>query len=442
MKNKNILVITPFFAPETHAAVFRAHKLVKYLKREGWNPIVLTVDINYVYNEDLRLLEELKDVPIYRARYIEPTLRGIKMWLTGKDRTYKTLKKNVNSNSQNVLNINALDKVSFQSKIYTYILEHWANSPDRFWTWERSATRMAKQLIKEYNIDIIYTTSPPFTSGKIGINLKKDLNIKWVADFRDPISTVQRNYSNIESVYIKQRRIKHRMFHLADAITTASFAHNLILHDIFKGKDYDKIHFIPTGLDEMYLVEIENTKKAPPYFLYSGEYLKENGSYFFELVSKVINDSGIKKTCFHIKIVGNKEINSKIIDPFIFKYELQNYIEYVDHLPQQQLYNLIQGAKAVLLLSEGRWWCSFAKMVDYIALQKPVIALVPEISEARTQLTNAGLGLFLEKNENDIEKLKKLILSDENDLVINIPFCKKYLASSQVKSFITVFENL
>jgi len=49
MKNKKVLVITPFFAPESHAAVFRAHKLVKYLKKEGWEPIVLTVDTNYTY---------------------------------------------------------------------------------------------------------------------------------------------------------------------------------------------------------------------------------------------------------------------------------------------------------------------------------------------------------------------------------------------------------
>ena len=46
--NKNILIITPFFPPQTHAAVFRAFKLVKYLKRTGWNPIVLTDSNLYV----------------------------------------------------------------------------------------------------------------------------------------------------------------------------------------------------------------------------------------------------------------------------------------------------------------------------------------------------------------------------------------------------------
>ena len=55
--NKNILIITPFFPPQTHAAVFRAFKLVKYLKRTGWNPIVLTVNRNYLYLEDPDLLD-------------------------------------------------------------------------------------------------------------------------------------------------------------------------------------------------------------------------------------------------------------------------------------------------------------------------------------------------------------------------------------------------
>ena len=58
--NKNILIITPFFPPQTHAAVFRAFKLVKYLKRTGWNPIVLTVNRNYLYLEDPDLLDEVQ----------------------------------------------------------------------------------------------------------------------------------------------------------------------------------------------------------------------------------------------------------------------------------------------------------------------------------------------------------------------------------------------
>ena len=78
--NKNILIITPFFPPQTHAAVFRAFKLVKYLKRTGWNPIVLTVNRNYLYLEDPDLLDD-----------IEPTLRGLRMLLGGEDTSLKAI---------------------------------------------------------------------------------------------------------------------------------------------------------------------------------------------------------------------------------------------------------------------------------------------------------------------------------------------------------------
>jgi hypothetical protein len=441
MQNKNILVITPFFAPETHAAVFRAYKLVKYLKREGWNPIVLTVNTNYVYNEDTSLLEDLKDVTIYRTKYIEPSLRGLYMLLTGKDRTFKTLKRQGHYNNTSVNNelvpISKKNKLSLKQKIYNFLLNNYLNVPDRFWTWKRGAVIKANKLIKEFDINYVYTTMPPFTTGSIGLAIKKENpNIKWIADFRDPLTTVLRNHSNIESVFIKQRRIEHEVVKKTDSVITASLSHKNILHDIFKGKYFEKIHFIPTGLDDDFWVKkslnLENT------IIYSGEYLIENGFYIFDLLIKYNSTATEKLT---LKIIGNKEINLSLIQKNLKNDLLLEYVHFVDHLSQKKLYEEIVKAKACLLISEGRWWCSFAKMVDYIALQVPVLAQVPEISEAKTQLTKANLGFFLTGNiKNDLKIITTLIENKENKP--NKEFCSKYLASSQVKDFINIIEKL
>lgn len=438
MQNKNILIITPFFAPETHAAVYRAHKLVKYLKREGWNPIVLTVDVNYNYNEDVKLLEDLENIEVHRTKYIEPSLRGLYMWITGKDRTFKTLKKQgVFDEKEKTSSVNAEAKVSFKQKVYHYLLENWLNVPDRFWTWEKSAVKKANLLIKDKNIQFVYTTMPPFTTGKIGLQIKKqNPNIKWIADFRDPLTTVLRNHSKIEHVYLKQRKIKYNVVANSDAIITASLAHNNILHDIFKGEYFDKIHFIPTGLDDDFLVPISESKENT--ILYSGEYLIENGFYIFNLISE-FNLNSFQKV--KLKIVGNKEINYKIIKDNVGDVKLLENVEFLDHLPQNELYKEIVKTKACLLISEGRWWCSFAKMVDYIALQMPIIAFVPEISEAKTQLTKANLGVFLTKDLDQDLKILKYFL-ENSQLKPNAEYCKKYLASTQTKSFIKIFESL
>src|SRR5271155_712943 len=91
--NRSVLIVTPFFAPQNHAAVFRAYKLAKYLPQFGWKPIVLTVDTQYEFNEDPSLLADLpKEVEIVRTRYVEPTLRGVRMALGGSNRTFKGTK--------------------------------------------------------------------------------------------------------------------------------------------------------------------------------------------------------------------------------------------------------------------------------------------------------------------------------------------------------------
>ena len=91
--NRSVLIVTPFFAPQNHGAVFRAYKLAKYLPQFGWKPIVLTVDTQYEFNEDPTLLADLpSEVEIVRTRYVEPTLRGVRMALGGRNRTFNGVK--------------------------------------------------------------------------------------------------------------------------------------------------------------------------------------------------------------------------------------------------------------------------------------------------------------------------------------------------------------
>ena len=442
---KKILIITPFFAPETHAAVFRAHKLAKYLNRGNWEVHVLTVDINYTYNEDENLLKEFEGVTIHRAKYIEPTLRGLKMWLTGKDRTFKTLKKKGYYNVEKEINNLEKEKTTtnWKSKLYNYILENYSNNPDRFWTWERSAVKMGESIVKKHQIEIVYTTCLPFTTNRIGIKLKQKTNIKWVADFRDPITYAKRMYSSKNTIFNNQKKIQDLTFKYANHITVLSSAYELIFHDQYEGLYNHKITFIPTGLDDDYLPNTLNENTTENYIVFIGEYLKEYEDHFLKLMSKVLKKhKGLNS--LKIKIIGNIDINYKILIPLLKKHNIYEYFEFIDHIPQIKLYQIVKASKFAILLSGKNtlWWTNFAKLVDYIALQKPVLAMVPSISEARSELSKAGLGIFLDDNNKMEGQLENLI---NGDLILpecNIEYCKNYLASTQVKSFIKVFESL
>lgn len=442
--NKNILIVTPFFPPQTHAAVYRAFKLVKYLKRAGWNPVVLTVNRNYIYLEDPNLLKEIKDVPIYRANYVEPTLRGLKMLLGGKDSTFKNVvTQNKTSNPAEGTHEDKSQRPQWRN-IYKYALERWVQVPDRFRFWKRSAVKLGCKIIKEHEISIVYTTCLPFTCNEIGLALKQKTGIKWVADFRDPITYAKRMYSDYLPVFMKQKKIEQDTFKHADAITGLSSAYLSIFDDLYESKYSSKTYFIPTGIDDDYLPQSEHQHiEKDNSIIFVGEYLQEYKDHFLRIFAKAITSEDIRDKKCLLKIVGNAEINRRQLKGYIDKLNLQSHIEFIDHLPQKELYRLIVKSKAAVLIPghSALWWTNFAKMVDYIALRMPVIAMVPMVSEARSELTKANLGIFIDDEEQGIRAITS-IFSQNIQQNSNKEYSNHYLATRQALSFISIFENL
>lgn len=449
--NRSILIITPFFAPQTHAAVFRAYKLAKYLPQYGWKVHVVTTDINYLYNEDMGLLEALPEsVEIHRTHYIEPSIRGVRMELGGKDRTFKAVKANILASNDAVMTQSDEDdqpkSQSIAQRIYAYLLKNWIVSPDAHWTWERPTVKKASELIKEHNIPLVFTSADPFTSHRIGYQVKKNTNAKWVSDLRDPHTHSYWMHSHNSRIYERQRQAENLTITNADAITTAGESIALILTETYGLDNNHPMYFIPTGLDEKLLTQkVDVTLPTYPYLVFVGEFLAGYGDKFFRVFAQSLQISQVKETGIKLIFIGRKDVNLPRLTPYIQKHNLQDYVEILDHVPQETLYAYIQQAKGTLLVPGQRagWWRLYAKLIDYIALRKPIVAIVPEPSEARTHLNKSGLGVFLDGNDEiAVKALSDFILSHETSININSDYCDQFLAQSQVKAFVDVFEGL
>ncbi len=446
MRNKAALIVTPYFAPQTHAAVFRAYKLAKYLPLFGWRPYVVTVDKNYLYNEDRSLTEALPpEVEVYRARYVEPTLRGLRMALGGKDRTFASLKQAGATPNGAHSNGNGNGHHSPMRSAYQYALTRWMQDPDPYWTWRRPAVRLATRLIREKNISVVFTSANPFTCHQIGHELQ-GLGCRWVADLRDPHTYCAHMFSPHAAVFHHQRSAEKLAVRNADAVTVASSAIGMILTDTYGLCSAERIHFIPTGLDEALLPQPAETTGSPdPYLLFTGEFLPEYGSGFLEIFSRAMERVELKNTAWRLVFAGRREVNEPLVRPLAAKLGIEVRVQFIDHLPQTELYRLLNGAAAAILLSGRlfRWWCLYAKMVDYIAMKKPVIALVPDTSEARTRLGESRLGVFLDGDlEQCASTLSDFLLGRVRPADPDESVCRRYTARQQVESFVNVFESI
>ncbi|WZP01015.1 glycosyltransferase [Isosphaeraceae bacterium EP7] len=443
--NRSILIVTPFFAPQSHAAVFRAYKLAKYLPQFGWKPYVLTVDRNYLYNEDPTLLEDLPaEVEVTTARYIEPSLRGLRMALGGRDRTFAGLK------SERGLapyegSKGGTSRSGGIGRVRDYLLRRWVQTPDAHWTWYGPAVRAARQLIRRHEIPLVYTSADPFTSHKIGRTLQRE-GCRWIADLRDPHAYCGRMHSRYPAVYARQRQLERDAVLRADAVTVASSAIAMILADSYGIEALDRTHFIPTGLDENLVPAGDQPRPRPfPYLLFSGEFLSEYGPEFLEIFASALLRPGVRALGAKLLVVGRLNVNGPQLEPIVRRLGLESHVEFVDHVPQRELYRLLQGAEAGVLISSRRshWWCLYAKLVDYIAMRKTVVSILPDPSEARTRLSDAGLGLFLDGDrEACASKLADFLVGRTARPIPSAAACDRFLANEQVRTFARLFDDL
>jgi hypothetical protein len=436
-------MLVPYFAPQSHAAMFRAHKLAKYLPKYGYKPIVVTTDVNYLYNEDSSLLAELPpEVEIYRGRYIEPTLRGISMALGGPDRRFIALKAAgkvaVGSGGASARGTQNNRTLSIGGLVADVI----GNWPDRYWTWTRPATRLAEQLIRQHDIRLLYTSANPVSFLRAGIRLKQRHRLAWLFDSRDPLGYGQKHRaSNGLARWIEDRILKASMA-CADHVSGLSGAYGSIFFDLY-GLEEHKWTFIPTGFDEDY-APMSVPNKRSRNLLYVGEVMANQSTHVFETLECMLGQKNVKPLFNRLVFVGRREVNEPIIRRMTANLpHLSERLLFLDHRSQIEVYALMREARACLLVPglSRYWWNNFAKLVDYIGLSVPVIAHVPPVSEARHELEKAGTAFFLGADSAaDARALAKWLQADPNQEPS--AYAMHYTAHQQVADFSALFDRL
>ena len=213
---KKVLMIACSFPPLGGAGVQRSVKFVKYLRNFGYEPIVFTRECK---NEEIIDETLLEDIP-----------EGTKVVRT-KDYIYT--------------NMNGIFKIP--GKVLSRVIV-----PDYAAIWWKKVKEQAEEIIKQENIELIYSTSAPYSDHLLALYLKKkNPKLKWIADFRD--EWTKNPYLEEDKLYkfkvAKERKMEDAVLNNADAV----IANTPIMRDHFlEGRKYleKKFFVIPNGFDK------------------------------------------------------------------------------------------------------------------------------------------------------------------------------------------------
>jgi len=393
LSTNKVLIITYYWPPAGGPGVQRWLKFVKYLPEFDVEPIVYIPENPSYPLLDEKLLSDVSDkTVILKNKIFEPY--ALASFLS-KNKT-KKLGAGI---------ITQKKKQSFIEKAMLWIRGN-VFIPDARVFWVKPSVKYLKKYIQEHNIETLITTGPPHSLHLIGLDIKKQLNINWIADFRDPWTTIgyHKELKLSKWASAKHKSLEKEVLTTCDTIlvtsptTKSEFERitNQPIEVITNGYDVEKIE--KKSLDEAFTLA------------HIGSFLSErNPQILWESLSELINENKIFATHFKLKLIG--AVSKEVIQS-ISEYKLDSFVQNLGYVSHEEALVHQRSSQVLLLIeidSEDTKCIIPGKLFEYMVSERPILAIGPKNSDFENIIKQTNTGVFyqyIEKNE-----LKSQILS-------------------------------
>ncbi len=359
---KKVLIVTYYWPPASGPGVQRWLKFAKYLKEFNWEPIILTVKNGSYVNADQELFKDIDpNLKVVKTKTIEPFL--IYNALTGKK-----------GKSVEVGMGNLRGKQSFFKKFSNHIRSNYF-VPDARVGWNRYAIPKAISLVEEEDIDLVITTGPPHSTHAIGKVLKDKKSIPWIADFRDPWTSIyyEKYLSRSVKSKAKNEQLENDTIVFSDAL--------LVVSEGMKSEFEDRcetIAVIPNGYDEDDMPAKVHEKTDLFKLSYIGNLkVNQNIQALWNALAELKAELEGFEKYFRLSFTGNvnEEVKQTISDLDIS--DLTEYNAFVKHTEAFRLMAISNLLYLPIPQAENNHLILTGKIFEYIASGSPVIGIGP-----------------------------------------------------------------
>jgi glycosyltransferase involved in cell wall biosynthesis len=428
LKPKKLLIITYYWPPAGGPGVQRWLKFVKYLPDFNIQPIVFIPENPTYPIIDNGLQSEVSDKAIIlKKKIVEPY--GFASFL-GKNKT-KKISSGIIPNQK---------KQSFVEKTLLWVRGN-IFIPDARFLWVKPSVTYLKKYIQENDIDTIITSGPPHSLHLIGLQLKKELTIKWLADFRDPWTTIGYHKALKLSSYAekKHKDLEKEVLNSADTIIVTSKTTKTEFQVITSRP----IEVITNGYD------IEHVEKQPLDNKFSlahiGSFLSErNPRILWQALQELVTENETFKNDFQLKLIG--ATSQEVLDT-ISEFELTNYVLNLGYVSHQKAVEHQRKSQVLLLIeinSDETKSIIPGKLFEYMISERPIIAIGPEGSDFAEIITSTNTGVFFTYDKK--EELKAILLNyyelyQKNNLKVNAVGLQKYFRKSLTEKLVELIKK-
>jgi glycosyltransferase involved in cell wall biosynthesis len=394
---KKVFIISYYFPPAGGVSGQRALKFAKYLMDYGWQPVVLTAR-----EKDYVLLDEslLSDVP-EEVRVFRTPAPDLYQWYgkigarRGKSPADLSALSDREGHNGSWLNQAAL---FIRSLLFI---------PDARVGWLPFALCEGLKQIKKERPDLIFTTSPPFTTALIGGLLSAVTGLPWISDYRDPWTQAY--------FYFKRPAISRKLEEFIEKklLMTASRVIS-INHRILEGLDekYDVLEpekriIITNGYDPEDFEGVEPLVDNDFTVTYTGTInVRMSPAPFLDAVVQLCQEHPEFAKKVRLNFIGR--VGPDVADLFR-DLQIKARVHLKSHLSHRECLRYMLGAEMLLLIIPyfpGNELHMSGKLFEYIRSGKPILCL-SDRGDAVDVINRTGTGFCV--GYQDIRKIKEIV---------------------------------
>jgi len=362
---RTVLMVVFQFPPLTGGGVPRPLGFVRHLRSHGWEPVVITVLPRWLDVADRTLLKFVpSDITVIRV-FAWP------LWKL-----------------PNVLGRIGLPRLADWT--------HRLFFPDTRIGWAPFVRRKVRRLLDSRQIDLIWTTSPPYSSARLGMQLAREHGLPWIADFRD-------NWVANPSIVWMDEKSRQRAgdslrlwLRHAACVTTVSepFADEFRQH----APSHVNVAILPNGFENLVpqagKPDQGQTTQAFKLCFTGAFYAGRKPDALFSALELLL-DRGL---------IGREEICLCIAgrNPVKVPEGLRSMVRQLGYMYYEDVRKFMQMSDALLLvLSPEERGTYSTKLPEYLAAGKYVLGLVPTDGVAADLIRKSGAGVVAPPDDSE-----------------------------------------
>jgi glycosyltransferase involved in cell wall biosynthesis len=233
----------------------------------------------------------------------------------------------------------------------------------------------------------------------IALGVKNELNIPWLADFRDPWTQID-FYHQLRLTKIadnKHKRLEKSVLAKADIVTTVSKNWGKDLEALYPRK----IEIVTNGFDPADFGQNNGELDTKFTLTHIGSLNKDrNPNFLWATLKEICSENNTFETDLEIKFIGKTDI---AVFEQLEKEGLIEKAKKVDYMPHKEVIAEASRSQILMLLINNTPNVAGiipGKIFEYLASNRPILCIAPHSGDSASIIRDSGAGVVIDFNDS------------------------------------------